>query len=133
MYRDKHFQLAPADGAQSFFQQLLTDWAELDLSKAFKAFSVEVYPLCQTLAQVVHYRDRITGSLLRRLSDTESARPQALLELTAGLARDLRADFWPFFPDFVRAVTSILNRPYEGLEVSSTTMPTCRCQSISMP
>ena len=58
VYRDTttKLQLAPADGAESFFQQYLAEWSELDLTADFKTFANEVYPLSQSLAQLLHYR-----------------------------------------------------------------------------
>ena len=69
VYRDTttKLQLAPADGAESFFQQYLAEWSELDLTADFKTFANEVYPLSQSLAQLLHYRKRVVRSLLGQL------------------------------------------------------------------
>ena len=70
----------------------------------------QVYPLCQSLPQLLHHKRRVARSLLGRLGVADTVQPVALLDLTTHLARDLRAEFWPFFPDTVRAISSVLNR-----------------------
>ena len=113
VYRDTttKLQLAPADGAESFFQQYLAEWSELDLTADFKTFANEVYPLSQSLAQLLHYRKRVVRSLLGQLRQPRCTCSLALLDLVAHLARDLRDEFWPFFPDAVRAITLVLDAP----------------------
>ena len=110
VYRDTSKPLlVPADGAESFFQQYLSEWSELDLTADFKEFLAEVYPLCQSLGQLLHYRKKVVRALLGQLEKPGCTAYIALLDLLTHLARDLRDEFWPFFPDAVRAVTAVLD------------------------
>jgi hypothetical protein len=47
VYRDTSKpQLTPSGGAESFFQQYLAEWSELDLTVDFKEFNAEVSRAC---------------------------------------------------------------------------------------
>eukprot|EP01044_Picomonas_judraskeda_P005540 COSAG03_NODE_526_length_7152_cov_8.927690_1_plen_1254_part_10 len=110
VYRDTSKPLLePADGAESFFQQYLADWSGLNLTEDYSEFAAEVYPLCQSLGQLLHYRKKVVQAVFARLERPGCTAYIALLDLLTHLARDLRDEFWPFFPDAVRAVTVVLD------------------------
>ena len=93
----------PAHGAESFIQEGLAQWEELDVSAAYKALADELLPRCRTLPSVVHHRDAIAEDLLARVrvpasEADEGACPEPALSLLAMLARDLQSDFVPHVP-----------------------------------
>eukprot|EP01051_Picozoa_sp_SAG22_P008195 SAG22_NODE_611_length_8586_cov_8.288795_4_plen_183_part_00 len=113
-------QLDPAGGAESFVQQELARWTELDLSATFRKFNNEIYPLVQSLPQLLHHRETVVGRLLHFLTAPGSTSVLALLDLATHIARDLREEFWPFFPAAVRAVTTVLASTGKGQSGSPT-------------
>lgn len=68
-----------------------------------------MYPLCQSLGQLLHYRKRVIRALLGQLEKPGCSSYVTLLDLLTHLSRDLRDEFWPFFPEAVRVITVVLN------------------------
>ena len=73
-------------------------WTELDLTTHFRSFTNEIYPLVQSLPQLLHHRTKVVDRLLHYLVLPDCTAVVALLDLITHMARDLREEFWPFFP-----------------------------------
>ena len=81
----------------SFFKQELERWTELDVSTPFAAVFDEVWPLVQSMAQLLHHKDEVVGALLRALVEKNDVAFKPLLALLAVLGRDLRGELFPHF------------------------------------
>ena len=95
------------DSSTSFFATALAQWKDLNLSSNFTAFYQEVEPFCSSLPQILHYHDKIVGTLLKYLdmSDVHSLEP--LFSLVSHLAHDMGARFEQHFAALVGRVVSL--------------------------
>ncbi|CAK7238637.1 MAG: U3 snoRNP protein [Sporothrix thermara] len=82
----------------SYFRNGLERWTDLNLSRVFTAFRRKISPLCDSLAQILHFEDRIMDALEQAIRDTqnqddgrESLEP--LLDLLTAFAHDLGSRF----------------------------------------
>ncbi|KAK3932177.1 Small subunit processome component 20-like protein [Frankliniella fusca] len=96
------------DDIDSYFHQCLEKWNDLNCSQGWNEFRSEVKDV-QTLAQLVLLRDRVVASLLNHLDKKDPLTVQSLLDMVVALARDLRQDFYPYYPDFLSKIVSFLN------------------------
>ncbi|XP_004349859.1 hypothetical protein CAOG_01339 [Capsaspora owczarzaki ATCC 30864] len=92
----------------SFFNEALMKWRELDCTREFVTFTNKVYPLVQTLHQLLFHKDAVIDALLVHLAEPNCAALPALLDLLAQLARDLREEFYPDFPRSFVIVARVL-------------------------
>lgn len=65
---------------QSFFNESLQSWKELNLSKQFTLFAREIQPYVKSLASIIHYKDKIVDILEKYLKDRNSLALDGLLE-----------------------------------------------------
>uniref|UniRef100_A0A8C2VK88 UTP20 small subunit processome component n=1 Tax=Chinchilla lanigera TaxID=34839 RepID=A0A8C2VK88_CHILA len=93
---------------ETYFFEGLLKWRELNLTEHFGKFYKEVIDKCQSFNQLVYHQNEIVQSLKTHLQVKNSFAYQPLLDLVVQLARDLQTDFYPHFPDFFLAITSIL-------------------------
>ncbi|KAK4356824.1 hypothetical protein RND71_022434 [Anisodus tanguticus] len=56
----------PSEGS-SFFLDCLTEWRELNTAEDFISFYEEIFPLVQTLPQIILQKELIVANLLSRL------------------------------------------------------------------
>ena len=91
----------------SYFQWALARWKDLNLSEYFTNFVTEIAPLCDSLPQVLHHRNKILATLFSYIEKRDVNSLEPLFDLLANLAHDLGAQFEVFFPDALRLVTSI--------------------------
>ncbi len=93
---------------ESFFQEGLSRWRELNTAEHFASFSSEVHALCATLPLLVLHQRAVVAALLARLVPEAALSLDALCSLAGLLARDLRADFLPHAPDLIAAFAALL-------------------------
>ncbi|KJR83374.1 U3 small nucleolar RNA-associated protein 20 [Sporothrix schenckii 1099-18] len=82
----------------SYFRNGLERWTDLNLSRGFTAFRRAVSPLCDSLAQILHFEDRIMDHLaaaIRGSQGQDDGREalEPLLDLLAAFAHDLGSRF----------------------------------------
>lgn len=65
---------------QSFFNESLQSWKELNLSKQFTLFAREIQPYVKSLASIIHHKDKIVDILEKYLKDRNSLALDGLLE-----------------------------------------------------
>lgn len=93
---------------ESFFSTAVEKWNDLNCSKGWEEFRSNVEGV-RTLAQVVLLKEKLAKILLEHLQKKDPLTVQALLEIVVALARDLRQDFYPYYPDFLSTIISYLN------------------------
>ncbi|KAL9119519.1 MAG: hypothetical protein Q9187_003929 [Circinaria calcarea] len=91
----------------SFFKAGLASWGDLNLSENFTAFIQEVEPLCDSLAQILHYQQRIMDILVKYIERADVLSLEPLLSLLGHLAHDLGTRFETHFLRAVKLITSL--------------------------
>ncbi|KAK6117548.1 hypothetical protein DH2020_048703 [Rehmannia glutinosa] len=97
----------PSEGS-SFFRDTLVEYRELNTAEDFTSIYEEVFPLVQTLPQIILQKDFIISNLLSRLKMEGRLSHEPILRLIAALARDLLGDFIPFLPRIADSLESLL-------------------------
>ncbi|OAA66994.1 Down-regulated-in-metastasis protein [Niveomyces insectorum RCEF 264] len=82
----------------SYFRNGLERWTDLNLSRGFTAFRRAVSPLSDSLAQILHFEDRIMDALAAAIQQAQGADDgrealEPLLDLLTAFAHDLGARF----------------------------------------
>ncbi|KAA8644391.1 putative HEAT repeat protein (DRIM) [Aspergillus tanneri] len=95
------------DETSSYFRSAFEHWAELNLSENFVQFSRRVNPLCESLAQILYYEDKIMGLLVEFIEKRDQLSMEPLLSLLAQFARDLGVRFEKHFATAVSLVASV--------------------------
>jgi hypothetical protein len=93
---------------ESFFQEGLARWRELNTAAHFTSFAAEAFPLCATLPLLIVHQDALVAKLLCRLTPEAALSLDALTSLAGLLARDLRADFLRHAPALFAALAALL-------------------------
>ncbi|CAM9242743.1 unnamed protein product, partial [Phaeothamnion confervicola] len=120
-FLDPDAAAVPASGEGGcFFQDELERCMELNATPPFKRFYYRVWPLVQSLPELLHRAATVLGMLLDMLSDrkTCAAAGEELLQLVAIMARDLRAEFYPFFPRAMDVLLRLLADNADDPEVA---------------
>ncbi|EPS64445.1 hypothetical protein M569_10337, partial [Genlisea aurea] len=93
VYRSLNVSKAePSDGS-SFFRDCLIEYRELNTAEDFISLYEEIFPLVQTLPQIILQKEFIVFSLLSRLKMEARLSIEPLLRLIVALSRDLLSDF----------------------------------------
>ncbi|KAL4973860.1 armadillo-type protein [Aspergillus desertorum] len=95
------------DETSSHFRSAFEHWTELNLSENFVAFSRRVNPLCESLAQIVYYEEKIFNLLVEYIDKRDSHSIEPLLSLLSQFARDLGVRFEKYFAASVTLVASV--------------------------
>ncbi|KAL1900586.1 U3 snoRNP protein [Sporothrix stenoceras] len=82
----------------SYFRNGLERWTDLNLSRGFTAFRRAVSPLCDSLAQILHFEDRIMDHLAKSIQESQGQDDgrealEPLLDLLTMFAHDLGSRF----------------------------------------
>ena len=101
----------------TFFYEALSKWTELNCTLHFQNFSSKVKEYVQSLAQLVHHKERVIELLQEHLEVRGSLALESLLDLVVQLAKDLQADFYPHFGSFFSIFMSLLNRCWQDVDV----------------
>lgn len=97
----------------SYFQAGLQKWGELNIAKGFVGFKREVLPLSESLAQILHFENRIMGLLEKYISMQEKESLEPLLELLTAFAHDLGARFEKHYGTSLNLIVAIAGRPQD--------------------
>lgn len=97
----------PSEGS-SFFRDCITEWRELNTAEDFISFYEEIFPLVQTLPQIILQKELIVAKLLSRLDMKGRLSLEPILGLIAALSRDLLEDFLPFLQRIADSLACLL-------------------------
>lgn len=95
------------DETSSYFRASLEHWNELNLSESYTEFARRVYPLSESLPQILYHQDAIMELLTEYISKKDELCMEPLLSLVAQFARDLGAKFEKHFASAVQLVASV--------------------------
>ena len=105
-------QLATSKGEDNpYLQQELERLRELDSTTEFRRFYYKLWPLTQSLPEILHHLSTIVDLLIDRLEHVLDDSLPSILRLVSFLARDLQDDLFPYFHPLM---TSVLNRLQTG-------------------
>ncbi|XP_047962589.1 small subunit processome component 20 homolog isoform X2 [Salvia hispanica] len=108
VYRSLDPMKAEPSGGSSFFRDCLIEYRELNTAEGFISFYEEIFPLVQTLPQIILQKDFIKSRLLSRLIMEGRLSLEPILRLISALSRDLLEDFTPFLSEIIDSLESLL-------------------------
>lgn len=100
----------------SYFQTGLQKWGELNISKCFVSFKRQVWPLCESLPQLLHFEERIMTLLAEHIAMQDKDGLEPLLDLLTAFAHDLGARFEKHYGRSLELIIAIAGRP-QSVEV----------------
>lgn len=95
----------------SYFQTGLQKWGELNVSKPFSAFKTKVYPLCESLPQLLHFEQRIMDLLADFIAGQDKEALEPLLDLLTAFAHDLGVRFEKHYGRSLNLMVAIAAKP----------------------
>ncbi|KAH7328629.1 armadillo-type protein [Stachybotrys elegans] len=106
------------DASTSYFFTGLQKWSELNISKPFTSFRREVLPLCETLAQILHFEERIMDLLAQYIAEKDKESLEPLLDLLTAFSHDLGLRFEKHYGRSLQLLLDIAGKtqPVEVIE-----------------
>ncbi|PRP86793.1 UTP20, small subunit (SSU) processome component [Planoprotostelium fungivorum] len=98
-----------SDPTSSYFRESLHQWTDLNLTRDFLNFSTEVYPISNSLAQILYHKKDIHGILIKHLQVPDSLALAPLLNLACQLSRDLQEEFYPMMEETIKTLSKVLD------------------------
>lgn len=108
------------DAATSYFKNGLEKWADLDVSREFILFKREVSPLCDSLAQLIHFEGKIMDLLEQYISAQNRESLESLLDLLTAFAHDLGTRFEKHYPRALALIIQIAGRKHDAAVIEWT-------------
>lgn len=100
----------------SYFRNGISKWADLNISKPFTNFKREVYPLCETLPQIVHHQTKIFDILATYIGAQEKEALEPLLDLLTAFVHDLGVKFEKYYQRSLQLLVAIAGKS-QGADV----------------
>ncbi|GJN77974.1 U3 snoRNP protein [Purpureocillium lilacinum] len=97
----------------SYFQNGLQKWGELNISKPFCGFKKDVLPLSESLAQILHFEDRIMSLFAQYISLQDKDALEPLLDLLTAFAHDLGVRFEKYYSQSLSLLLAIASKPQD--------------------
>ncbi|KAG6007162.1 hypothetical protein E4U21_006265 [Claviceps maximensis] len=97
----------------SYFQTGLQKWGELNISKPFTSFKRDVYAISESLPQILHFQDKIMGSLAEYISLQDKDGLEPLLDLLTAFAHDLGPRFEKHYLQSINLLLDIAGKPQD--------------------
>eukprot|EP00794_Sanderia_malayensis_P003704 gene3704-4224_t len=108
---------------ETYFKESLLKWRDLNCSKDFSVFRAEIWDKIQDLRQIIYHQEDIIKILCKHLLVKNSQCLDALLDLVAQIAKDLRNEFYQHFEGVFDVITKLLViHDAEALEQTFTCM-----------
>ncbi|CEI64230.1 U3 small nucleolar RNA-associated protein 20 [Fusarium venenatum] len=98
----------------SYFQTGLQKWGELNVSKPFSAFKTKVWPLCESLPQLLHFEQRIMDLLADFIAGQDKEALEPLLDLLTAFSHDLGVRFEKHYGRSLDLIVAIAAKPQDA-------------------
>ena len=85
-------------------QQELDRLRELDTTTQFRRFYYKLWPLIQSLPEILHHQQAVADLLIERIENVLDDSLPSVLKLVASLAKDLQEDLFPHFHALMAAL-----------------------------
>ena len=110
-YLDSSIGNAPESGARGcFFQDELDRCNELESTRSFKRFYHVIWPLVQSLPEVLHYLSEIVERILQEMNESSVHVLPTYCQLLSVLGKDTGADLFPFFDKIFGVLTGLVEK-----------------------
>ncbi|ORY03876.1 hypothetical protein K493DRAFT_276201 [Basidiobolus meristosporus CBS 931.73] len=96
------------EDADTFFNEALQSWRELNCTTHFAEFYVSVEKYTQSLAQLLYHKERVVEILEQHLSVEDSLALEPMLNLVTMLAKDLQEEFFPFYERMLACIIPLV-------------------------
>ncbi|KAF5025020.1 hypothetical protein F66182_2888 [Fusarium sp. NRRL 66182] len=97
----------------SYFQTGLQKWGELNVSKPFSSFKTKVWPLCESLPQLLHFEQRIMDLLADFIAGQDKEALEPLLDLLTAFSHDLGVRFEKHYGRSLDLIVAIAAKPQD--------------------
>lgn len=101
------------ESTTSYFRNGLEKWNELNIAKAFVSFKREVLPLSESLAQILHFEEKIMGLLAQYILIQEKDSLEPLLDLLTAFAHDLGTRFEKHYAQSLELIVAVAGKPQD--------------------
>ncbi|KAJ1327500.1 U3 small nucleolar RNA-associated protein 20 [Microdochium nivale] len=108
------------DATTSYFKNGLDKWTDLNVSKPYMSFRREVLPWSDSLAQILHFQDKIFDALSRYISAYDKEALEPLLDLLTAFAHDLGARFEKYYHAAITLIVQVASRPQDAAVIEWT-------------
>ncbi|KAF5241248.1 hypothetical protein FAUST_3930 [Fusarium austroamericanum] len=98
----------------SYFQTGLQKWGELNVSKPFSAFKTKVWPLCESLPQLLYHEQRIADFLAEFIAGQDKEALEPLLDLLTAFSHDLGVRFEKHYGRSLELIVAIAAKPQDA-------------------
>ncbi|KAL8356670.1 hypothetical protein RB601_001802 [Gaeumannomyces tritici] len=104
----------------SYLRAGVEKWTDLNISKPFTNFKREILPLCDSLAQILHFETKIMGMFVSYISQHEKEALEPLLDLLTAFAHDLGVRFERHYAKSLELIIALASRPQDAEVVEWT-------------
>ncbi|EFQ31317.1 down-regulated in metastasis [Colletotrichum graminicola] len=101
------------EATTSYFRNGLQRWGELNISKGFNDFKRQALPLSESLAQILHFEEKIFGLLEESLAKQDKEALEPLLELLTAFAHDIGTRFEKYYAKSLHLIVAIAGKPQD--------------------
>ncbi|KAK1586135.1 down-regulated in metastasis [Colletotrichum navitas] len=101
------------EATTSYFRNGLQRWGELNISKGFNDFKRQALPLSESLAQILHFEEKIFGLLEESLAKQDKEALEPLLELLTAFAHDIGTRFEKYYARSLHLIVAIAGKPQD--------------------
>ncbi|XP_050683521.1 small subunit processome component 20 homolog [Leptidea sinapis] len=108
LYHIEHVYASQPEDNETHFHLAIQKWHALNLTENFKKFKKEVFGII-TVPQLIHKKEDVIKLLQQYISLDDQLCLQPFLEILVSLAKDLRSDFYPYFPDILDILIKLLD------------------------
>ncbi|OHW96244.1 down-regulated in metastasis domain containing protein [Colletotrichum incanum] len=102
------------ESTTSYFRNGLQRWGELNISKGFNDFKRQALPVSESLAQILHFEEKIFGLLEESLAKQEKEALEPLLELLTAFAHDIGTRFEKYYAKSLDLIIAIAGKPQDA-------------------
>lgn len=92
----------------SYFNEALEEWKEKNLTTHFSLFVRDIQMYVKTLPSILYHKERLVECIEKHLQVPDSLALEPLLDLTTKLAKDLEAEFYPYFGKIFAAIVPLI-------------------------
>ncbi|KAK9695959.1 U3 snoRNP protein [Basidiobolus ranarum] len=96
------------EDADTFFNEALQSWKELNCTTNFAEFYVKVEKHTQSLAQLLYHKENVIDILEEHLKVEDSLALEPLLNLVTMLAKDLQEEFFPYYERMLACIIPLV-------------------------
>ncbi|GKT89356.1 down-regulated in metastasis [Colletotrichum tofieldiae] len=102
------------ESTTSYFRNGLQRWGELNVSKGFNDFKRQALPVSESLAQILHFEEKIFGLLEESLAKQDKEALEPLLELLTAFAHDIGTRFEKYYAKSLDLIIAIAGKPQDA-------------------